>query len=90
MFNGPLEVSGNAVGFGVLWHIAPSVASVLIENIDEKSVVKATADGLLVRYRILEKLPPAGATMTSPNPFDQIASPETVLLKTVTVAAAHE
>ena len=90
MFNGPLVVSGNAVGFGELWHIAPSVASVSIENIDEKSAVVVAADGLLVRYRILEKLPPAGATMTSPNPFDQIAAPETVLLKAVIVVAAHE
>ena len=55
-----------------------------------KSAVAAAADGLLVLYSVLVKEEPAGETMTSPKPFDQIASPETVLLNTVTEVAAHE
>jgi hypothetical protein len=90
VFNGPLEVSGNAVGFGELWHIAPSSELSGTGNIKVKSAVPATADGLLVRYKVRVKDEPAGETMTSPKPFDQIASPETVLLNTVTEVATHE
>ena len=55
-----------------------------------KSAVAAAPDGLLVLYKVLVNEDPAGETMTSPKPLDQIASPETVLLKTVTLVTAHE
>ena len=90
VFKGPTVVSGKAVGFGELWHIAPSSELSGTGNIKVKSAVPATADGLLVRYKVRVKDEPAGETMTSPKPFDQIASPETVLLNTVTEVAAHE
>jgi hypothetical protein len=90
VLRGPLDVSGNAVGFGELWHMAPSSALSGTGNIEVKSVVVVTVAGLLVRYSTRVKVEPDGETITSPNPFDQIASPETVLLNTVTEDAAHK